>query len=441
MSIEQGNQTVSNNPLTADLKSLPNQLLVEASLPSFPLADIAAETTAQLVAECAGTNWTNRSVAVAVGSRGISNIADVIKATVACLKAQGAQPFIVPAMGSHGGATAEGQTEMLEALGVTESAVGAPIRAAMETIVVGKTLAGAGVVVGRHFREADSVVIVNRIKPHTDFTSDQIGSGVRKMSVIGVGKADGAFNFHRVASVAGYEPTMIEFSNIVLNSLPHVVGLGLVEDGCHNLARIQAMSGVATIVEREPELFRLSKQWMPRLPFGEIDVLVVDQMGKNISGSGMDTNVISRNVDGTRRTGTGVNVKAIYVRGLTPETHGNAIGLGFAEIVSTKLVRAMDKPSTYINSLSSMTPASSRTPMNFESDAECVGAALRMAGADAANARFVRIKNTLALNRFVASAEFARELAERNDLRVIGKAPAWQFDAKGDFAESTDLLR
>lgn len=431
---------MTNNPLTADLHALPSQLLVEASLPSFPLADVAAETTAQLVGECAGTNWTNRKVAVAVGSRGIANIADVVQATVAYLKTQGALPFIVPAMGSHGGSTAEGQTEMLEALGVTETSVGAPIRAAMETIEIGKTLTGASVVTGRYVREADSVVLINRVKPHTDFTSDQIGSGVRKMSVIGIGKADGAFNFHRVASVAGYEPTMIEFSNIILNSLSHVVGLGLIEDGCHNLARIQAMSGAAAIVAREPELFRLSKQWMPRLPFGEIDVLVVDQLGKNISGAGMDTNVISRNVDGTRRVDTGVNVKAIYVRGLTPETHGNAIGLGFAEIVSTKLVREMDKQSTYINSLSSMTPASSRTPMNFESDAECLGAALRMAGADAANARFVRIKNTLALNRFIASTEFAQEIAERSDLRILNEAPAWQFNAQGDFESSADLL-
>ncbi|MFN0123389.1 MAG: lactate racemase domain-containing protein [Blastocatellia bacterium] len=431
---------MTENPLTSSLKSLPPQLLVEAKLASHPLADVAAETIARLELGCAGTDWTGRQVAVATGSRGIARIDEVVRATVAYLKSQGAHPFIVPCMGSHGGATAEGQAEMLGTLGVTEEAMGAPIRAEMETVEVGRSVSGAAVVMSPVIREADSVIIINRVKPHTDFVSGQIGSGVRKMCVIGLGKADGAFNFHRAASVAGYEPVMIEFSNIILNALPHAFGVGLVEDACHQMARIEVMPG-PEIAAREPELFRLASGWMPRLPFGAIDVLVVDEMGKNISGSGMDTNVISRNIDGTRRTGTGVDVRAIYVRGLTPETHGNAIGLGFAEIVSAKLVREMDHNSTYINSLSSMTPASSRTPMHFDSDAECLGAALRMAGADAAGARFVRIRNTLALNRFVASASFAEEIAKRDDLQVVGAAQAWQFDAQGNIDTAADMLR
>jgi hypothetical protein len=414
-----------------ELQSLPKQLHVAAQLESHPLADPASETAAQLNAVFSDFDLKDRRVAVAVGSRGIDRIASIVSATIETLKSRGAHPFIIPAMGSHGGATAEGQRDVLGTLGVTEASAGAPIHDSMETVEIGAIASGYRVPVARAAAEADAVLVINRVKPHTDFVSDQIGSGLRKMCVIGVGKADGSFGFHREASRRGYEPTLIEVSGVILSKLPQVFGLALVEDACHQLARIEAMTG-AQIPSREPELLRQARAWMPRLPFSQIDVLIIDEMGKNISGAGMDPNIIGRGVDGAKRSDRSAEVGAIYTRRLTPETHGNAIGLGFADVVSKRLVEEMDPVSTYTNSLSSMTPAAVRIPMHFATDAECLRAALRLAGADPASARIVRIQNTLALDRFTATETYQAEVQERNDLSILEAPKDWGFTAEGD---------
>ncbi len=414
-----------------ELPSLPKQLRVAAQLENHPLADPASETAAQLGAVLSDFDLRDRRVAVAVGSRGIDRIASVVGAAITTLKSRGALPFIIPAMGSHGGATPEGQRSVLETLGVTEASAGAPIHDSMETVQIGQTADGYHVPVARAAAEADAVLVINRVKPHTDFVSEKIGSGLRKMCVIGVGKADGSFGFHREASRRGYEPTLIEVSGVILAKLPQVFGLALVEDACHQLARIEAMMG-ARIPSREPELLRQARAWMPQLPFSQIDVLIIDEMGKNISGAGMDPNIIGRGVDGTKRSDRSAEVGVIFTRGLTPETHGNAIGLGFADVVSKRIVDEMDHLSTYTNALSSMTPAAVRIPMHFASDAECLRAALRLAGADPATAKIVRIKNTLALDHFIATDAYAPEISERKDLSVLESPREWRFTAEGN---------
>jgi hypothetical protein len=416
-----------------ELQSLPKQIQVAAQLETHPLADPAMETAAQLNAVLSDVGLKDRRIAVAVGSRGIDRLPVVVRATIETLKSRGARPFIIPAMGSHGGATPEGQRGVLETLGVTEASAGAPIHDSMETVEAGATASGYRVPISRAAADADAVLVINRVKPHTDFVSDCIGSGLRKMCVIGVGKADGSFGFHREASRKGYEPTLLEVSSVILNRLPQVFGLALVEDACHQLARIEAMTG-AQIPSREPELLRQARAWMPQLPFAQIDVLIIDEMGKNISGAGMDPNIIGRGVDGTRRSDARTEVGAIFTRGLTPETHGNAIGLGFADVVSKRIVDEMDHVSTYTNALSSMTPASVRIPMHFASDAECLRAAIRLAGADPATARIVRIKNTLTLDRFVATESYAPEISERNDLNLLESARDWQFTPEGNLS-------
>jgi len=422
------------------LSSLPKQTLVRARLEDHRLNDTGAETAAQLDAALSNVDLAGRAVAVAVGSRGIDQLATVVKAAIEKLKRYGARPFIFPAMGSHGGATADGQREVLATFGVTEELAGAPINCSMETVEIGRTEAGIRVFVSRPAFEAGAILIINRVKPHTDFASEKIGSGLRKMCVIGLGKADGAFECHRFASNPqfGYELALTEVSSFMLNNLRLVFGLALVEDGYHKLARVEAMAG-SQIAAREPELLRRARAWMPLLPFERIDVLIVDEMGKNISGSGMDPNVLGRRVhleSGARRQ----EVRAIYVRGLTPETHGNAIGLGMADVVSERLVNEMDKVSTYTNALSAMTSASVRIPMYFATDAECLSAALRLAGADPANARVVRVRNTLALDRFVASSAYDREIAGRDDLTVLQSPQDWRFTDEGDFDPAHDLL-
>ncbi len=433
---------MSDQIIATSLSSLSKQMLVEARLENHRLHDTGAETEAQLDTALSNVDLSGRSVAVAVGSRGIDQLATVVGAAIAKLKSLGARAFIFPAMGSHGGATAEGQRELLASFGVTEQSAGAPIEDTMETVEIGRTDSDIRVFVSRPALEADSILLINRVKPHTDFASPQLGSGLRKMCVIGLGKADGAFECHRFVSrpgaKGGYEPVLTEVSSFVLNKLSSVFGLALVEDGYHKLARIAAIPG-SQFASREPELLKLARAWMPALPFEQIDVLVVDEIGKNISGSGMDPNVLGRrgHLESANRR---QEVRSIYVRRLTPETHGNAIGLGMADVVSARLVNEMDKVSTYTNALSAMTAASVRIPMYFANDGECLGAALRLAGADPANARIVRVRNTLALDRFVASSAYESEISERDDLKVLQSPQDWSFTDDGDFDAAHDLL-
>jgi hypothetical protein len=412
---------------------------VRARLEDHRLQDTGAETAAQLDAVFSGVDLTGRSVAVAVGSRGIDQIATVVKAAIAKLKRCGARPFVFPAMGSHGGATAEGQLEILATFGITEESIGAPINDSMDAVEIGRTENDIRVFASRPALEADAMLFINRVKPHTDFTSERIGSGLRKMIVIGLGKAAGAFECHRYASGSnpklGYERVLIEVSNFILNNLPSVFGLALVEDGYHKLARIEALAQTQ-IASREPELFKLARAWMPSLPFEHIDALIIDEMGKNISGSGMDPNVIGRRERLNQRPGP----RAIYVRSLTSETHGNAIGVGMADVVSARLVHEIDKVDTYTNALAAMAPGSVRIPMHFANDVECLSAALRIAGADPSEARIVRVRNTLALDLFVASSVYAKEIAERDDLTVLQSSVNWRFTDDGDLDPAHDLL-
>jgi hypothetical protein len=425
--------------ITLSLSSLSKQMLVEARLENHRLHDTGAETAAQLDSVFSNVDLSDRTVAVAVGSRGIDQLSTVVEATIARLKSKGARPFIFPAMGSHGGATAEGQAELLASFGISEESVGAPINASMEAAEIGRTESGIRIFVARAALEADAILLINRVKPHTDFSSGQIGSGLRKMSVIGLGKADSAFACHHAISRRGYEPVLIEVSDFVLGKLESVFGLALVEDGYHKLARIEAIRG-PQFAAREPELFKLASAWMPGLPFQQIDVLIIDEIGKNISGSGMDPNVTGRRYHLETKS-IRSEVRTIYVRGLTPETHGNAIGLGMADVVSARIVADMDRVSTYTNALSSMTPASVKVPMHFANDAECLSAALRLAGADPANARILRIRNTLALDRFVATSNYAMEIAEREDLNILQPPQDWRFTTGGDLDPDHDILR
>jgi hypothetical protein len=419
--------------------SLPPQLLVEAQWERHALADPASETATRLDLALSGFDWKGRRFAVAVGSRGIDKIDVVARAAVNWLKSRGAAPFVIPAMGSHGGSTPEGQKDVLASLGVTEQSVGAPIDPSLETIELGRTPGGVRVLTSRVAFEADATLIINRVKPHTDFVSEEIGSGLRKMCVIGLGKADGAFESHRAVSRLGYHTVLKEVSGVVLDKYPALFGLALVEDGYHCLAHIEALHG-GRIAEREPALLGMARKWMPSLPFPEIDVLIVDEMGKNISGAGMDTNIIERGFD-EPPPAYKTNVGAIYVRRLTPESHGNAIGIGMADVASSKLVSEIDKQSTYTNALSAMSPATVRIPMHFESDRECLLAAARIAGADPAKARIVRVRNTLALDRFVATENYVEEISRRKEFRVLRDASEWRFTSEGDLDPGADLLK
>src|ERR1700722_16782665 len=296
-------------------------------------------------------------IALGVGSRGITNLKEIVKATLGLLIKAGARPFIVPAMGSHGGATAGGQIEMLAGYGVTPESMGVPIEASMEVRKIGSAFDGLDVVFSVPALAADGVIVLNRVKPHTDFRGT-LGSGIQKMLVIGFGKQVGANNAHCAAAHLGYEVVLREFARTILGAAPIFCGIALVEDQHHQTAVIEVIPP-ENIVREEGRLFQRATSLLARLPFDEIDLLIIDRMGKDISGSGMDTNVIGRDIAGyisTLRSESPVTprVARIFVRDLTPASNGNGVGIGMADFTTARFVKALNLQYTYMNALTSL---------------------------------------------------------------------------------------
>ena len=401
------------------------QVPLRQRLASHSMDDPAAALVDKL-ARISGDDWQGRRVAVALGSRGIDRIGLVARVLVDWLRERGAEPFVIPAMGSHGGATPEGQRELLASYGITSDTLGVPVHAEMDTDEVGRTPSGIPVRISRVARRADAVVLVNRIKPHTDFESTTLGSGLLKMAAIGLGKIAGASACHEGASRLGYETAVGEVAHAVLAVTPRPYGVGLLEDGTHRLAGVEVLRG-GDIARAEPALLQQARAWMPALPFAEVDVLVVDAIGKNISGAGMDPNIIGRGVHGERMLMCRSMVHTIYARDLTPESHGNATGIGLADVVSSRLVAAMDPAITYTNALAAMKIVPVRIPFHFDTDAECLQAAFRLAGVVPERARVLRIHDTLALGEMIVSTTYLDEIQGRDDLEVLGTPEPWSF--------------
>jgi hypothetical protein len=305
---------------------------------------------------------------------------------------------------------------------------------------VGPTADGLRVVAARDAVQAAGIILVNRIKPHTDFMGP-FGSGLQKMAAIGLGKVEGAFACHKAAASLGHEHVIRLVARRQIERLPIIAGVALVEGPRHALAHC-AVLRPKEFETREPELLAKARGYMPGLPVPDIDVLVVDEIGKNISGAGMDTNVIGRGVDGQAFGEGAPRIGAIYARSLSPESKGNAIGLGLADVVSARLVRGMDAHATFTNGLSALTPSTVRVPMHFETDQECLEAAIRLARVDdRLQARIVRIPNTLRIDRFLVSAACAADVAARKDMRVVGDSRPLVFDAAGNLEGGpADLL-
>jgi hypothetical protein len=313
-----------------------------------------------------------------------------------------------------------------------------PIEAAMEVERIGATDEGIEVFFSAAARQAEGVLVINRVKPHTDFASDTLGSGVLKMTVVGLGKRAGAANYHAAAARFGYEHVIRAIARVILRAMPVLGGVAIVENHCHETARI-AVLPAAEMERGEAELFAEAKRLMPKLPFDDIDLLIVDRLGKNISGSGMDPNIIGRGVHGylslLGQKEANPVVRRLFVRDLTSETHGNAIGLGMADLTTTRLVRAMDPHKTYINALTSLTPNGAKTPIHFETDREAIGHALNsLALADTSQAKVVRIADTLSLERAEVSEAYAQASNQRQDLEVLSPPEEMRFDAWNNLA-------
>lgn len=394
--------------------------------------DVPGEVAAQL----ARLNLRDRiqpgqSVAVTAGSRGIANIAIIIKGIVDHLKSLDAQPFIVPAMGSHGGGTAEGQRGVLTGYGITEDFCGCPIRASMETVTIAQAEEGFPVHFDRHAFEADHVFVCGRIKPHTGFVGD-IESGLMKMMLIGLGKHEGAKIYHRAIKDYSFGQIVRSVAKHVFAKCRIVAGLGIVENSLDQTAKLEAVLP-EQFEEREKALLVQAKQWMMRLPFDRADLLLIDEIGKNISGSGMDTNVVGRKyLDHRAAEHEFPKVRLIALRGLTEATHGNACGIGLAEFCLQRLVDQMDAEITQINCMTGGHPTGAMVPISYATDRQLLDEVLPQIGlTESHEARLMWIANTLAVSEVECSVAYLEEARSRSDLEIIQAPRPFPFDEQG----------
>ena len=353
-------------------------------------------------------------IAVTAGSRGIANINLILKTIVAELKALGAEPFIIPAMGSHGGATPEGQIEVLHSLGISEESVGAPIEASMEVKVIGSLPDGVNIYLNRIALEADGIFVVGRVKPHTDFKGE-IESGLLKMLAIGLGNQKGAEMIHW-HQYDGYHRILPEAGKFIAEKTNIVMGLALLENAHHKTAEVHALFP-EEFYEQEIKLLEIAKDLLPRLPFKDIDVLVVEEIGKNVSGVGMDTNVTGKFWMPGEHDPKAPKIKKIAVLDLSEETHGNAIGIGLADVTTRRAYEKIDYHQTYVNCLTQGSGETGKIPPYLANDRDAIATAIRISGPiQPKESRIVRIKNTQELETIYISKALVEELLASPEL-------------------------
>ena len=371
-------------------------------------------------------------VVIGVGSRQINNLAEIVKEIVFFVKAQGGQPFIIPAMGSHGGATAEGQAEILNSFGINEDTMGAPILADMSVTYIGDSAEGDPVYVSDYLLSADAVILINRVKPHPAFTGE-IESGITKMSVIGLGKQKGADYCHR-RGLQGFSKRLQTMSKVVFEKIPVIFGVAILENPYDETAEIHCIPAQC-VAEREPLLLVKAREYMPRLIPEGLDVLIVDEIGKNISGTGADPNVMGRFTSPYKKA-TKSPPARIIMRRMTEETHGAAAGIGQADFITKRLYEDIDYGKIYVNSLTSTLLQNSFTPLVMKNDSMAIKAAIKTCGcSNGEYARIVRIKNTLEIESILVSEAMASEIRDHKDLEILSDPFELRFDEGGEIID------
>ena len=396
------------------------------------VADVAATVRAELTRiGVAQRVQPGQTVAITAGSRGITNIAVILKATVDFFRAAGAQPFIVAAMGSHGGGTPEGQRAILKNYGITEEFCGCPVRTSMETVVLDRTAEGIPVHFGRDALAADHVVVVGRVKPHTELFGNH-QSGLMKMLLIGLGKHEGAKIYHRAFVDFSFDQIVRSVGRRVIEQGRILAGLGIVENAYDETGLIRAVLP-QDLEAQDKELLALAGKWLPRLPFDHADLLLVDEIGKEISGCGMDTNVIGRKrYEHWTEEHEFPKIKKIAIRSLTDQTHGNATGLGKSEYCLTRVVEAMDKRVTYINVATACYPQVAMIPPHYDTDRELLDVALATVGlVEPPHVKLLWIRNTLRVEEVECGEAFLPLVRGRSDLIILTAPRELEFDAQG----------
>jgi len=410
---------------------IPRLIPIERHFPDYHLHDLAGAIRAEF--HRAGPPIAGGArIAVAVGSRGLANLPLIVRTVVDCVKEAGGRPFIVPAMGSHGGATPEGQLGVLEGYGVTEDFIGAPIESSLAVAELPRGDLPNRVYMDRRAFEADGTIVINRVKPHTDFHGP-IESGIMKMCVIGLGKHAQALEIHRFG-VYGLRELIGPTARQVLKHGRILLGLGLVEDAHEQTAMVRAVRP-AEFEEVEAILLAESRRLMPGLPVDNLDVLIVDEMGKEISGTGLDTNVIGRMRMKFEPEPDRPRITNIVVCDLTDASHGNALGVGLSDFITRRLYEKIDFRATYENVITSTNLERGKLPIVAECDRQAIGYALRTCGPIAPlDAGIIRIKNTLRLSEMLVSRPVLAALAGREDVAITGEERE-TVDAGGNLSE------
>ncbi len=401
--------------------------------PDRSLADVADAVRRQMEQ----AQWVRRvpagsRIAVGVGSRGIRNMAMIARAVVDHWKSRGVQPFIVPVMGSHGAATAQGQADVLAHYGIDKNSMGAPVESSLEVVPVGTTPEGIDVSMDRRAYESDGVMLCGRVKWHTDFEGP-LESGIHKMMAIGLGKWEGAKRYHSWALRLGMYRVIRSVGATVLQTGKMLGGLAILEDAHHNTAEVHAL-GAEGMAAQEEKLLERVKSWKPNLPATEVDLLILDEIGKDISGAGMDTKVVNRGGDHGPNVWKDVpKVRRIFIRNLSGNTYGNAVGMGLADVVHDRLVEQVDFRATWVNVLTASATAAGFTPLHYPTDRECIERVLPTCGKlDTAQCTVVWIRNTLDLGHLLVSENLLPELASNSAVRALGPAVEPPFDASGN---------
>ena len=411
----------------------PQLIAIRQVFPELPAIDDHAAVLRAKLAESGLLERIGRGqrVALAVGSRGMNGLAAMVRALADAVKGRGAEPFILPAMGSHGGATAQGQTAILDALGLNGQSCGAPVVSSMETVDFGPgATEGAHVVVSRDAVEADAVIVLNRIRSHTAFQGS-VESGLLKMVVVGLGKEDGARAYHLYSLRSKFPRYMIELAGGIMERVNVLGGVGVVEDALGRTVRLEAVPA-AEFERREAELLSFYKQNAPKLPFSAADVLIVERMGKDISGAGLDTNVIGRSRHPVRPEPDSPRIRRIWVRTLTPGSHGNAKGVGLADFISPQLASAVDLDATVKNSVAALVPEHAFLPPSLESERQILAECLRSSGVvDPCEAGIAWIRDTLDLSRLLVSPALKSALSKMAELSGSSAGIGLMFDDDG----------
>jgi hypothetical protein len=403
-----------------------------------PQVDNIAATVAEQVSACGLGERVHagESVAITAGSRGIANMAEIVRALVDAVKDVGAKPFVFPAMGSHGGATAEGQAAVLHHYGITEATMGCPIRSGAEAVEVGRLGDGTPVYLDRYANDADHLVVVNRVKPHTGFHA-AVESGLCKMLAIGVGKQVGASYYHRAFLRQDFEETILGAANFLIDSGRVAMGLAIVENGYDETAMLVGLAP-DEIVTVEKKLIQQARDLMGSIPFREVDCLIVDYIGKDVSGAGMDSNITGRKF----REGEGSSsvhapeVLRIFVRDLTEKSQGNATGIGAADVTTRRVVEKIDRGATYMNALTAKVTAGCKIPPYFDTDAVALAWVLNTVGlTEPEDTKVVRIRSTLDLEEMLVSEALIDEAASLVHATLLGDAEDMEFSDDGALRE------